>query len=319
MNIRQKVVSSLINIMRADKKNVFYLLYYSVIEAILVLAIPLASSFIINSILAHASISVFVLGFIVVIVFILSTALQIIKEYIIEKFQQKVFVQTGIKIAKMAMNLEDDSEQKRHSIDKYMNYFFDIGAIQKFFPVLLLDGTGLVVKIMVSLVLLLAFDPMLFILGIVFLIFFIIILILLGKNGPVYAIERSDAKHNAIYYLQSIPFSKEPKDEILKNFDAHLNKFVTARAQMFKVVMKQLSLTFFIEGLIFSGFLIVGGSLVINGTLPIGEFVAAEIILVSITYALKGFMKQIDYIYDMIEGFYKVEVLSKSLSESSHA
>ena len=318
MKIHQKVISSLITIMKADKKNVFYLLYYSVIEAILVLAIPLASSFIINSILAHASISVYVLGFIVVIVFILSTSLQIVKEYIIEKFQQKVFVQTGIKIAKMAIKLEDDSEQKRASIDKYMNYFFDIGAIQKFFPVLLLDGTGLVVKIIVSLVLLLAFDPTLFILGIVFLIFFITILIFLGRNGPEYAIERSDAKHNAIYYLQSIPFSQEVEEDILKKFDLYLNKFVKARTEIFKVVMKQLSLTFFTEGLIFSGFLIVGGSLVINGTLPIGEFVAAEIILVSITYALKGFMKQIDYIYDMIEGFYKVEVLSKSLSESSH-
>ena len=318
MNIRQKVVSSLINIMKADKKNIFYLLYYSVIEAILVLAIPLASSFIINSILAHASISVFVLGFIVVIVFMMSTALQIIKEYIIEKFQQKVFVQTGIKIAKMAVDLEDATEQKKHSIDKYMNYFFDIGAIQKFFPVLLLDGTGLVVKIIVSLILLLAFDSMLFVLGLVFLIFFIIILLILGKNGPVYAVERSDAKHNAIYYLQSLPFNTEPKEELLKNFDEHLDKFIVAREKMFRVVMKQLSLTFFIEGLIFSGFLIVGGSLVINGTLPIGEFVAAEIILVSITYALKGFMKQIDYIYDMVEGFYKVEVLSKSLAETPH-
>ncbi len=316
MNIRQKVLSSLMYIMKGDQKNIFYLLYYSVIEAILVLAIPLASSFIINSILAHASISVFVLGFIVIIVFIMSTTLQIIKEYIIEKFQQKVFVQTGIKIAKMAVALENSTDEKKHTVDKYMNYFFDIGAIQKFFPVLLLDGTGLIVKIFVSLLLLFAFSTMLFTLGVVFLIFFVVILIYLGKNGPAYAIERSNAKHNAIYYLQSMPFSEEPKEELLKNFDMYLNKFVQTRQQIFSVVLRQLSLTYFIEGVIFSSFLIVGGSLVINGTLPIGEFVAAEIILVSITYALKGFMKQIDYIYDMIEGFYKVEVLSKSLSDS---
>jgi len=49
--------------------------------------------------------------------------------------------------------------------------------------------------------------------------------------------------------------------------------------------------------------------------LPLGEFVASEIIVVSISYALKGFMKQIDYIYDMIEGLYKVQKLSFTLEE----
>lgn len=317
MDIKRKVISSIGKIIRDDKSNVFYLLYFSIIEAILVLSIPLASSFIINSILAHATISVFVLGIVVVIVFVFTTTLQIIKEYIIEKFQQKVFIQTGIKIAKMAVEMKDKPESEKHKIDKYMNYFFDISSIQKFFPVLLLDGTGLIVKILVSLLLLLAFDPMLFALGIFFFILFVVILSLLGKNGMHYAIERSDAKHNAIFYLQHIPYVDGEKEEVLSYFDKHLLNFIDARQRIFRVTMRQLSITFFLEGLIFSGFLIVGGYLVIDGVLPIGEFVAAEIVLVSITNALKGFMKQIDYIYDMVEGFYKVDVLSKSLGENS--
>jgi ABC-type bacteriocin/lantibiotic exporter with double-glycine peptidase domain len=315
MNIRSKVISSLSKIIKEDKNNVFYLLYYSVIEAILVLSIPLASSFIINSVMAHASISIVVLEIIIIVIFIITTILQIIKEYIIENFQQKVFVNSAIKIAEMATLLVDTETKNKHFVDKYMNYFFDITSIQKFFPILLLDGTGLVVKILVSLLLLFAFSPILFGLGFFFLLFFIVILILLGKNGFQYAVDRSDAKHNAIYYLQTIPHIKETRYEILKNFDAHLNKFISAREKIFKIILRQLSLTFFIEGLIFSSFMIMGGYLVTQGSLPIGEFVAAEIILVSITHTLKGFMKQIDYIYDMVEGFYKVEVLSKSLGE----
>jgi ABC-type bacteriocin/lantibiotic exporter with double-glycine peptidase domain len=71
------------------------------------------------------------------------------------------------------------------------------------------------------------------------------------------------------------------------------------------------------EGIIVSSFLIFGGYMVIEGTLPIGEFVAAEIVIVSITYALKGFAKQIDYLYDIIEGLYKVDKLSISLGEKN--
>lgn len=318
MDVKSKVISSISKIIKEDKSNVFYLLYYSVIEAILVLSIPLASSFIINSVLAHATISVFVLGIVVVLVFMITTSLQIIKEYIIEKFQQKVFIRTGIKIAQMAIEMKDKPDVEKHKIDKYMNYFFDISSIQKFFPVLLLDGTGLMVKILVSLLLLLAFDPLLFGLGVFFFFLFIVILSLLGKNGMNYAISRSDAKHNAIYYLQNLPYTKESKEKALHYFDEHLLTFIEARQKMFKVTMRQLSLTYFLEGLIFSGFLIVGGYLVIDGVLPIGEFVAAEIVLVSITNALKGFMKQIDYVYDMVEGFYKVDVLSKSLAGSTN-
>lgn len=303
--------------MKEDRKNIFFLLYYSAIEAILVMSIPLASSFIINSVLAHASISVLVLGTIIIVIFILTTLLQIVKEYIVEKFQQKIFVTTGIEVAQMATHLKPSSIGTKDSIDKYMNYFFDISAIQKFFPILLLDGTGLIVKILVSLLLLLAFDPFLFGLGIFFFVFFIVMLFLLGTNGLDYAIKRSDAKHSAIYFLQNIPYEQTSEEKTLEKFDGYLTRLITARENIFFVIMRQLTLTFIMEGLVLSSFLIGGGYLVINGTLPVGEFVAAEIIVVSIMYTLKGFMKHLDYIYDMVEGFYKVEKLSISLSEHS--
>ena len=314
MGVRRKIISSIAKIIKEDSKNNLFLLYYSAIEAILIMSIPLASSFIINSVLAHASISILVLGSIIIIIFILTSLLQIVKEYIVEKFEQKIFVRTGIEIAQMATRLKSSSLDTKDTIDKYMNYFFDISAIQKFFPILLLDGTGLIVKVLVSLLLLMAFDPLLFGLGLFFFVFFIVLFFILGTNGINNAIKRSDAKHSAIYYLQNIPYKQEAEEKILEEFDGYLSRFVITRENMFFVSIRQLSLTFFMEGLVISSFLIGGGYLVINGTLPVGEFVASEIIVVSITYALKSFIKQIDYIYDMIEGFYKVDKLAISLS-----
>lgn len=317
MNIEKKIFSSISKVIRQDKKNVFYLLYYSTINAILVLSIPLASSFIINSVLAHASISVAVLGFIVITAFVLITMLNVIQEYIVEKFQQQIFVQTGIEIAELASDLSKKASDKSISChtDQYMNYFFDITSLQKIFPVLLLDGAGLVIKVIVSLILLLAFDPLLFVSSAILFIVYIVLLFLLGRNGIKYAIDRSDNKHKSIYFLQNIPNVYQPKDEILKEYDQHLNKYVESRQKSFSVIIRQLALTFFMEGFILSGFLIMGGYLVINGVLPVGEFVAAEIIIVSIVYSLKVFVKQIDYIYEMIEGINKINKLSISLGD----
>ena len=317
MNIRQKVLASIYKIIREDRTNVGYLFSYSFIEAVLVLSLPLATSLIINSVLAHTSVSLFVIGVIVIVIFFMTTFLQIMKEYIIEKFQQKIFVQSGIEIANMAakINPQNHKDNTEHPIDKLMNYFFDITAIQKIFPLLLLDGASLVIKMFVSLFLLFLFDPYLFAFGLLFFVLFIAVLLILGNNGMELAIKRSDAKHKSIYYLQHIPQIGEEQRKRLEKFDGYLQEFVAARSNIFQVIIRQLSWTFLIEGIIFTGFLMLGGYLVIHGKLPVGEFVAAEIVIVSITYAIKSFVKQIDYIYDMVEGIYKVDKLADSLAK----
>lgn len=319
MKLNDIIIDYVNKIIKEDRKNIFHLFYYSIIDAILVLSIPLASSIVINSVLAHASLSVVVLGSIVLVLFVFITILQLLKEYIVEKFQQKVFLKTGIEIATKAVHLdhEDSDDQIKHG--KLMNYFFDITSIQKFFPILLLDGLGLVVKIFVSLLLLLAFDPILFGAGAFFFSVYIVVLFLLGHNAAQSALERSDAKHSTIYFLQHINKEKGTENEVLSKFNTFLTTYAQTRQKLFEIIIRQLGFTFFAEGFIFSMFLIIGGYLVINGSLPLGEFVAAEIIVTSITYALKGFAKQLDYVYDTIEGLYKVNKLSIGLQEKQHA
>jgi len=313
MNVNNVVLNNVKKIIKQDRKNVFNLIYYSVIDALLVLSIPLASSFVINSILAHASFSVYVLGMIILVLFVFVTILQVLKEYIIEKFQQKLFLKAGIEIALKAMELRGKALVDPKMYKKLMNYFFDVTAIQKVFPILLLDGLGVVVKMIVSMLLLLAFDPLLFVAGIIFFTFYFYIIIFLGHNGINFALNRSDAKHSTIYFLQHIKDEEGSNEEILQRFDSSLSNYAKARQKFFKIIIKQLALTYFIEGLIFAIFLVLGGYLVISGRLPLGEFVAAEIIVTSITYSLKGFVKQLDYIYDTIEGFYKIHKLSVGL------
>ena len=302
-------------IIQEDRKNILHLFYYSIIDAILVLSIPLASAIVINSVLSHASLSLMVIGIILLILFVFITVLQLLKEYIIEKFQQKVFLMRGIEIAQKALNLNYGESIDNVKHEKLMNYFFDITSIQKFFPLLLLDGLGVVIKITVSLLLLLIFYPVLFAAGALLFTLYVIILFALGRNGGVTALARSDAKHNTIYFLQHINKEKDLKQETLSKFNKCLGRYVKARQNLFKIIVRQLGFTFFAEGFIFTMFLLIGGYLVINGRLPLGEFVAAEIIVTSITYALKGFAKQLDYIYDMVEGLYKVNKLSVELKD----
>lgn len=315
MAVSEIIFKSVKKIIKDDQRMIVNLLYYSLIEAVLVLSIPLASSFVINSVMAHAEISVYVLGIVVIVLFMIVTVLQVMKEYIVEKFQQKIFLTTAIDISLKATASDISSTAREGEVRKYMNYFFDITSIQKFFPILLLDGVGIVIKVIVSLLLLWLFDPALFTTGIIFFAAYLAVLLLLGKNGFSTALERSDAKHNAIYYLQNIHTQSTTREETLATLDKKLSHYVRARQALFQIIIRQLGLTFIAEGIVFSGFLVIGGYLVVEGKLPVGEFIAAEIVVVSIIYALKGFVKQLDYIYDTIEGFYKVDKLSKNVGD----
>jgi len=316
MGIKRKVLNGFIKTLAYDKSSINYILYYTLLEGILVLAIPLTSSFVINSLVAHSYISLITLGIVISVIFILIVALRLIQEYIIEKFEQKVFVRQGLDTASKVYNLKENNKTINYPIDKLMNYFFEITTIQKIFPVFILNGAGLIIQVLLTLLLLLIFNENLFFgaFGIIF--FYIILIIFLGKNGIKFAAERSDTKHSAIHYLQKLPNSELSKDKIFSDMEKNMSKYVDARQNQFGVRIKQLAISFLTQGIIITGFFILGGYLVINGSMPIGEFVASEIIVVTLIYAMNSFVKQIDYIYDGIEGYYKIGKLSSYLEGS---
>ena len=299
------------SLLKKERKTLLYLAYYSILEATLLMVAPLTSAFIINSVIAHAHVSIVTLSGIVLVIFIGVAILQVIKAFIIEKFEQKIFVSNAIQIALLAIGKKERLDPA--TIDKYMNYFFDVVSIQKVLPQIILNGVALVVKLVISLLLLIVFDVSLFGLGLFFIFGYLVLILWLGKRGPKLAIERSDAKHEAIHFLQTLPMHKE--ETTLQKLDELLYRFIQARNRMFAVMMRQQSLTFMVEGLILSTFFIVGGYLVFKGHMAIGEFVAVEIIVLSVTYALNDLMKQIDYFYDVVEGFYKIHKLSHILGK----
>ena len=313
MGIKTTVLNGFIDTVKSDKKSIYYILYYGLLDSILALSIPLTSSFIINSLIAHASISVVVLGAIILFMFMSITFLRLMQEYIVEKFEQKVFIENGFNVAKKAYALKEKIVCSTDPIDKFMNYFFDITTIQKVFPIFILNGAGLIMQIFVSLILLFIFNSSLFFGAVSIFIFYFIMIVVLGNNGVDFAIQRSNMKHAAIYFLQKIPNTTDSKDGTMKKVDEIMEGYADARSNHFGVVVKQLALTYIVQGIMLSGFFVLGGYLVINGELPIGDFIAAEILIVSLIYAMNSFIKQLDNIYDGIEGYYKVGKLSAAL------
>lgn len=310
----REILKEFLNLIKKDKRLIYYLTYYSLIEGILVLSIPLSLDFTINSIIAHSTFSVTVVGFIIIAIFVFITIARILQEYILEKFQQKIFVETGLQTFDLAKDIKNKSLNIDEPVKKVMNYFFDVTTVQKFFPIVILGGITLLVNVIVGFLLLLAFNIALFELAIIIFSIYVIILIILSHNGISYAKYRSNTKHEVFFFLQNIIFSKKEEKEFLDI----LADYINARQKLFGVMIRQKTLTFIVQGIIYALFFILGGFLVIEGKIPVGEFIASEIIIVFINYALNNFVAYINYFYETIEGVYKISMLRRYLGNEKN-
>ena len=309
----KEILRGFLTLLKEDKKLFSYIIYYSIIEGVLILSFPLAIDLTVNSIIAHASYSVVIIGFIIMVLFTFVALARVIQQYIVEKFQQKIFVEKAIEIFENSHSIAQKGLHFKEPVKKAMNYFFDITTVQKFFPTIMLEGTVLIVNIVVGFLLLLSFNLILFELAFITIIVYAVAIVLLGFNGVKYAKLRSDLKHETIYFLQNTPFSKKEKEKDTKEIDDILSKYIDARQSLFRVIIRQKTLSFFMQGLIYTLFFVVGGFLVINGKIPVGEFIAAEIIVVFMNKAITSFVKQIDYFYEIVEGVYKIHKLDVSV------
>lgn len=192
------------------------------------------------------------------VLFIFVALARVIQQYIVEKFQQKIFVEKAIEIFENSHSIVRKGLHFKEPIKKAMNYFFDITILQKFFPTIMLEGTALIVNIVVGFLLLLSFNLILFELAFITIIVYAIAIVLLGFNGVKYAKLRSDLKHEAIYFLQNTPFSKNEKEKDTKEIDDILSKYIDARQSLFRVIIRQKTLSFFMQGLIYTLFFVVG-------------------------------------------------------------
>ncbi len=297
------------SLLKKDRKLFLYIIYYATIEGVLILSFPLAIDFTVNSIIAHASYSVIVIGFIILLMFLFVTLARVLQHYIVEKFQQKIFVEKAIETFEHAHHIVKRKVHFKEPVKKAMNYFFDVLTLQKFFPNIMLEGIALIVNIIIGFALLLAFNPIFFEVSLLLAVVYILLIVLLGFNGIKYAKIRSDKKHETLYFLQNVPFSERTINKDKEDLDNILVDYVEARERLFKVMIRQKTLSFIMQGVIYTLFFILGGFLVINGKIPIGEFIAAEIVVVFINKAITSFVKQIEYFYEIAEAIYKVHKL----------
>ena len=300
------------NLVEVDKKDIYQILMYAILGGVISLSLPLGIQSIVNFLQAgKVSTSWIVLVIMVVIGVAFVGILKIMQYRITENLQQKIFVRSSFEFAYRFPKIKFNNLYN-YSAPELANRFFDTLSVQKGFSKLLLDIFGAVLQILFGVILLSLYHPFFIFFGFIILAILYFIFKLNFTAGLETSLKESKYKYRVAHWIQEIARnhlsfkSKNVFEFSLQKNDKIVSKYLVQRENHFAILRRQfIQLTGF-KVLVTAGLLIIGGILVLNQQMNIGQFVAAEIIILTIITAVEKLFSGLELFYDVLTSLEKL-------------
>lgn len=310
-------------LIRDHNKEVTSIYLFSILGGIVNLSLPLGVQTIIGLVMGATMVtSIYVLIFLVVLGVFLMGLFQINQMKIIESIQQKIFAHYAYAFADKIPQLDLKQMDKYHIPEK-VNRFFDTLNIQKGFAKLLLDIPVATVQILFGIILLSLYHPLFIILGLILLLLLGLILYYTSQKGIETSIEESNYKYGVAGFfgevartIKTFKFSQGSDLNIIRT-DENVLGYLAARTKHFQVLLFQYKSLLFFKVALTALMLTLGSYLLINQQLNVGEFVAAEIVIMLVIGAVEKLIISLDSAYDVITGLEKLASVTDNPLEAS--
>ena len=305
----------LLALLKPERADISVVAVYGALVALLSLSLPLAVSSLVNTIaFSNLLQPLIILSVILLIALLAVGGLRALQLYIVEMLQRRLFVRL---VADLAWRLPRLSQQVREQqdISKLVNRFFDVLTAQKAIPVLLVDGVTLLLEVLVGIILLAVYSPLLLVFAGFLAISTAFIIFGLGIGGVKTSVAESYAKHDVAGWLDELVryptlFRDAPARSLAAaKADRAAREYIATRRQHFRILLRQAIASFALQAIASMSLLAVGGMLVVDGTLTLGQLVAAEIIVSTITYGLVKLHKQLESAFDLLAAVDKIGAL----------
>lgn len=307
----QLIFTRVWNLLRPDKTEIRNSYVFAVFSGVLSLGLPLGIQMIINFIqLGQLSASWFLLVGLVVTAIGLSGLMNILQLKITENLQQRIFTRAAIEFAYRLPKFKVEKLRQFYN-PELSSRFFDTLTIQKAISKLLIDFMAASLQIIFGLGLLAFYHSFFIFFGFTLLVLLFILIRFTSKAGYETSLKESSYKYKIANWLSEInsariSFKTNQSDEQLSKTDAIVNDYLDARKKHFKVLVQQYQYLVIFKILIALCLLIVGGILVVNQQMNIGQFVAAEIIIVLVLSSVEKIILNLDLVYDVLTAIEKI-------------
>ena len=313
-----------IRLLKPDAREVRNLYVYALFHGLVYLSLPLGIQAIINLIQGgQVSTSWIILTVIVVIGIGLTGLLQIYQLRISENLQQKIFARAAFEFAYRLPKMRTE-ELYRHYAPELMNRFFDVLTVQKGLSKILVDFSVSSIQVVLGMILLSLYHPFFIAFGVILILLVLGIFSLTAKPGLDTSLKESKYKYKLAHWLEEVArtastFKLAGKTDMsLNRTDRHVSDYLGAREKHFKIILRQYGLMVVFKVLVAFGLLAIGGYLVIQQRLNIGQFVAAEIIVLYVMSSVEKLVLSLETIYDVLTGLEKIgQVTDLELEQST--
>ena len=305
-------LNRLINLLKLDRKDILQVFFYAIFAGLVSLSLPLGIQAIINLIQSgRVSVSWIVLVVIVIIGVALVGILSIMQLRITENLQQKIFVRSSFEFSYRLPKIKFEEYYNQYP-PELANRFFDTITIQKGASKLLIDFSTALLQIIFGIILLSLYHPVFIFFGLVLISLLYIIFKFSYTSGLDTSMKESKYKYKVVGWLQEIArnnfsFRKKNNYEFaLKKNDKLVSEYLKYRERHFAIIKRQYTQLIVFKVIITAGLLLIGGFLVLNQQMNIGQFVAAEIIILLVINSVEKIVIGLETFYDVLTAVEKI-------------
>jgi ABC-type bacteriocin/lantibiotic exporter with double-glycine peptidase domain len=312
-------------IIKLEKKEVTAIYFYAILSGLIQLSLPLGIQTIINFSQAAAGIGQLPVSIILLIVLVLigilvSGIVQVNQMKIVEKIEQSIFTRFSLDFAHKIPKIET-SELNNNHLPELMNRFFEVINLQKGLSKILLDIPLAVIQIIFGLVLLSFYNSSFIVLGLLLVLLLFFIFKYTTKKGLIAAYNESENKYEVASWLEEIARSyktfkiSSQNNFHLKKTDDLVKDYLVSKTKHFEILKFQYWSLIVFKLCISAMMLILGAVLLVKQELNIGQFIAAEIVILLILSAVEKLILNLEIGYNILTGVKKLNVINDKKAE----
>jgi ABC-type bacteriocin/lantibiotic exporter with double-glycine peptidase domain len=299
-------------LLKPDSKEIRDIYVYSVFNGLVGLSLPLGVQAIINLIQGgQISTSWIVLVTVVTLGIAITGVLQIYQLRLTENLQQKIFTRSAFEFAYRIPKIRMEALY-HHYAPELMNRFFDTISVQKGLSKILIDFSSASLQLIFGLLLLSLYHPFFILFSLILVFMVYAIFNFTAKRGLETSLVESKHKYKVLHWLEELArtattFKLAGKTKLpLRKTDDQTTDYLNARETHYRVLVQQYWMLTIFRVMVAAGLLVLGGILVMEQLMNIGQFVAAEIIILLVMASVEKLILSLETIYDVLTSLEKI-------------
>jgi ABC-type bacteriocin/lantibiotic exporter with double-glycine peptidase domain len=302
----------LLQLLRAERSDIWLIYLYAVLVGLFGLTVPLAVQGITQLVQGGLVLQPVVLLIAFAILGTLVTGVVgLLQESVVETIQQRIFARLAFEFAYLVPRIRFEAAQQ-NNLPLQMNRFFEAVLIQKSLAKLLIDVPTATLQVIFGILLLSFYNPSFIVFSIVLVIGVFVIFRLTYSRGIETSIMESKYKYIVLEWLQAMArsiaaFKFSTRSTLpIERMDGHVANYLKYRRKHFRVLVTQSMSMIVFKTVLTGALLILGTTLVVNRSLTLGQFVAAELVIVTVLAGVEKLIRSLATIYDVLTSVDKV-------------